>query len=252
MLKLYYNWRSTSSRRVRMALHEKGLEWEGVHLNTSYKHENYEPAYVKLNPLGVVPTLEHDGKAIHESNVINEYLDDTFPDPPLRPSDAFERAKMRIWLVRSENEAHDSINPISYKKREVRRGKFKEGEYLGHMEDCPHPGRRALKISRVLHGIPDNVVATSHERIGYLMDQIEAALADGPWLAGSVFSLADISLAPFIERFEANKVPETADMERRLPRSADWWARLQERDSYKFVMSMTNPDPSDPYGDVAI
>jgi glutathione S-transferase len=104
----------------------------------------------------------------------------------------------------------------------------------------------------VLHGVPDNVVSVSHERIDYLMHQIEDALAEGPWLAGSSYSLADISMAPFIERFEANKIPEVAGMETHLPRSAEWWGRLSARPSYQFVMAMTNPDESDPFGEVAI
>jgi glutathione S-transferase len=252
MLKLYYNWRSTSSRRVRIALHEKGLEWEGVHLNTSYKHENYEPWYTAMNPYGVVPTLDHDGHIVSESNVINEYLEDTFPDMPLRPADAHERARMRIWLIRSENEAHDAINPISEVKRRVRREAMSKDDYLAHIRACPHPGRRALKEGRVINGISDSVIEVSHQRLAWLMDRIEQELAEGPWLAGSTYSLADIAMAPFIERFIANDIPEVADMATRLPRAHDWWARLEARPAYQHVMAMTNPDATDPFGEVAI
>lgn len=252
MLKLYYNWRSTSSRRVRIALHEKGLEWEGIHLNTSYAHQNYEPWYVALNPYGVVPTLDHDGRIVSESNVINEYLEDSFHDVPLRPTEPHERARMRIWLIRSENEAHDAINPISTIKRQVRREARSRDEYLAHVGACPHPGRRALKEDRILNGIPETVIAVSHQRLAWLMERIELELEDGPWLAGSTYSLADIAMAPFIERFIANDIPEVADMATRLPRTARWWARIEERPAYRYVMSMTNPDASDPFGEVAI
>ncbi|MGY9005077.1 MAG: glutathione S-transferase family protein [Alphaproteobacteria bacterium] len=77
-IQLYYEWRSTSTRRVRMALHEKGLDWIGLHLQKGVDAEGYAPWYRALNPLGVVPTLIHNGKAVIESNVINEYLEDTF------------------------------------------------------------------------------------------------------------------------------------------------------------------------------
>ena len=55
-LKLYYEWRSTSTRRVRIVLHEKGLDWEGLHIEKGEEYETYLPWYAKMNPLGVVPT----------------------------------------------------------------------------------------------------------------------------------------------------------------------------------------------------
>ena len=60
--------------------------------------EHHSPEYLKINPLGVIPTLIHDGKPLHESGTICEYLDETFPDPPLRPDTPYERAEMRNWI----------------------------------------------------------------------------------------------------------------------------------------------------------
>jgi ganglioside-induced differentiation-associated protein 1 len=57
----------------------------------------FAPQYQKLNPKAVVPALVHDGNVIVESTVINEYLDETFPDVPLKPKSAVERAEMRVW-----------------------------------------------------------------------------------------------------------------------------------------------------------
>ncbi|XP_024532091.1 uncharacterized protein LOC112346743 [Selaginella moellendorffii] len=79
-----------------MCLAEKGLPWESVHVDI-FRFENYEPAYTKLNPKAVVPTLDHDGRILIESNVILEYLEDQFPQVRLRPEDAYECAMMRLW-----------------------------------------------------------------------------------------------------------------------------------------------------------
>ena len=106
MLKLYHWWSSTCSRRVRIGLAAKGLEWESVYVNLRTM-ENLEPWYVKLNPNGVVPTLDHDGRIVIESNFILEYLDDVWPDVPLRPEDPYERARMRIWMDKFEHVLHD-------------------------------------------------------------------------------------------------------------------------------------------------
>ena len=85
MMILHHGWRSSASRRVRLCLEEKGLQYEG-HVVDMAEMEHHSPDYLKINPLGVIPTLIHDGKPLHESGTICEYLDETFPDPPLRPT----------------------------------------------------------------------------------------------------------------------------------------------------------------------
>ena len=60
--------------------------------------EHHSPEYLRINPLGVIPTLIHDGRPLHESGTICEYLDETFPAPPLRPDTPYERAEMRNWI----------------------------------------------------------------------------------------------------------------------------------------------------------
>ena len=97
MMILHHGWRSSASRRVRLCLEEKGLDYEG-HVVDMAKLEHHSPEYLKINPLGVIPTLIHDGKPLHESGTICEYLDETFPDPPLRPETPYERAEMRNWI----------------------------------------------------------------------------------------------------------------------------------------------------------
>ena len=97
MMILHHGWRSSASRRVRLCLEEKGLSYEG-HVVDMAKMEHHSPEYLKINPLGVIPTLIHDGRPLHESGTICEYLDETYPDPPLRPETPYERAMMRNWI----------------------------------------------------------------------------------------------------------------------------------------------------------
>src|ERR1700749_2976459 len=94
MLILHHGWRSSASRRVRLCLEEKGLSYDG-HVVDMAKMEDNSPEYLKINPLGVIPPLTHHGRPLHESAIIFEYLDETFPDPPLRPDSASDRALMR-------------------------------------------------------------------------------------------------------------------------------------------------------------
>ena len=86
MLELYHDWRSFCSIKVRLCLAEKQLPWESRFIDLM-KLEHTSPEYLKLNPNGVVPTLVHDGIAIQESTVINEYLEENFPQIPLMSKD---------------------------------------------------------------------------------------------------------------------------------------------------------------------
>jgi glutathione S-transferase len=97
MMVLHHGWRSSASRRVRLCLEEKGLAYES-HVVDMANMEHHSPDYLKINPLGVIPTLVHDGKPLHESGTICEYLDESFPDPPLRPDTPYERGEMRNWI----------------------------------------------------------------------------------------------------------------------------------------------------------
>jgi glutathione S-transferase len=97
MIILHHGWRSSASRRVRLCLEEKGLSYES-HVVDMTKQEHHSPEYLKINPLGVIPTLIHDGLPLHESGTICEYLDESFPEPPLRPATPYERGEMRNWI----------------------------------------------------------------------------------------------------------------------------------------------------------
>ena len=85
MLILYDFGNSVCCQKVRITLVEKGLTWEARRVDL-FKTEQYDPEYLKLNPKGVVPTLVHDGTPVIESTLICEYIDDTFPEPPLMPN----------------------------------------------------------------------------------------------------------------------------------------------------------------------
>ncbi|MFM9983020.1 MAG: glutathione S-transferase family protein, partial [Burkholderiales bacterium] len=108
MLVLHHAWRSSASRRVRLCLEEKGLAYEG-HVIDLAKMEHHSPEYLKINPNGVIPALIHDGRPLYESGTICEYLDEVFPEPPLRPDNAYDRAMMRNWIRHVDERIHNLI-----------------------------------------------------------------------------------------------------------------------------------------------
>src|SRR5690606_31978114 len=97
-MKLFHGWLSSASRRVRLCLAEKGIDYESVAIDLG-RQQQHSPEYLAMNPNGVVPALQlDDGRPLHESSVICEYLDDIRPDPPLRPSDPYRLAVMRNFI----------------------------------------------------------------------------------------------------------------------------------------------------------
>src|SRR4051794_27816540 len=152
MLKLYHYWSSVCSQKVRMCLAEKKLEWTSVHVNI-FNFDNYTDWYTALNPKAVVPTLDHDGKIIIESNVMLEYLEDNFPAVRLRPENLYDRAQMRLWVYNSEEMAHWNLNTASHNLRHATRleKKFSLEQQMEAAERCPNPMisqrlKRRLKV----------------------------------------------------------------------------------------------------------
>ena len=94
---LYHNGPSTCSQKVRMILELKKIKYQSELIDL-FTGEQHSPEYIKLNPNHLVPTLVVDNNVLLESSLINEYLEDTFPEEPARPSDSFRIHQMRVWI----------------------------------------------------------------------------------------------------------------------------------------------------------
>ena len=105
MLDLYTHPQWPCAQKVKIVLAEKGLVWRKHHVNLPEK-ENLLPEYLKLNPLGVVLTLVHNGRPVPESNIICEYLDEAFPQQRLMPSDPYLAAQVRCWMKHVDGKLH--------------------------------------------------------------------------------------------------------------------------------------------------
>jgi maleylacetoacetate isomerase len=93
-MKLYGYFRSSAAFRVRIALNLKGLNYEtaAIHLR---RNDQSKPDYRSVNPQGLVPALEDDGRTLIQSLAIIEYLEEIHPKPPLLPKDPADRARVR-------------------------------------------------------------------------------------------------------------------------------------------------------------
>lgn len=234
MLYLYHHHTSVCAAKTRLALDEKGLEWDGEIIRLR-ERDQHQPEYLAKNPFGLVPMLDHDGTIVVESNVINEYLDDAFPDTPLRPKDPHKLAQMRTWTRMTDENIHAAAGVVttSIAYRHVP----KHGNQISGQLD---PYKQMRKIASFEDGIDNVHFRTAMRRYDMLMDQIETALSGkgpgkaleggGPdWLIGE-YSLADVAMASYMERLYCCAL-EFLWEDR--PRVADWFQRLRARPAYK-------------------
>jgi glutathione S-transferase len=228
MLTLYHNDMSVCAAKVRTALAEKKAEWTGVVLDLR-AGDAQKPEYLKLNPMAVVPTLVVDGVPIIESTVICEYVDDRFPDAPLKPADALGRARMRLWTKQLDDTLHAAVGTLSFciafRHQWLARPAEDRARWLAGI---PQPERRDRSQQNLEHGLQSSYFRPALMRYLKLFGDIEAALADRPWLAGDSFSLADVGYAPYLARLRHLGCDVLFD---RHPRVAAWAERVAARPS---------------------
>jgi glutathione S-transferase len=200
-IKLYHDVPSTNSDRVKIALAEKGLAWEGIWVKLS-KREQKSPEHLKRNPYGKIPVLDDDGKIMFESCIINEYLDEKYPNPPLMPKDSYLRAHGRILVDYAVNYLHEPYWAL-------------RGEMMKKNE--------AERDQKILAETRTELIA----RLQYL----EEALGDKPYFLGD-FSLVDIDMFPRFPRMERYGVLPCPS----LPKLGAWFARMKERPSVKAIL----------------
>jgi len=231
MLELYTHPMSPCAQKVRIVLAEKKLDWTKHHVSLPDK-ENLRPEYLKLNPLGVVPTLVHNDKPVIESSIICEYLDDSYPEPSLKPEDTYARAKMRFWMKHVDNKLHPSCGALQWPL--VMRPKLMEKpeeERLAILAQVPEKPRRERQIRLMKHGLEAPDVADAARTYRKTILDMEAALQEHEWIVGDSFSLADVCLAPY---FQTLLQFGWAEMyEKDCPRVTDWYARCRDRQSYQ-------------------
>lgn len=245
MLTLYHHGSSVCAAKVRLVLAEKSLPWDGVYVDI-LRGDQFDPAYMKLNPKAVVPTLVHDGNVIVESTVIAEYLDECFPQPPLKPADPVERAAMRVWTKAVDEQLHPACGELTFAScHRFIIGRLPPEKLDEFLESTPPisvtAGWHARKKEIVRQGMAAPGIARTFRLYDNYLQKMEDTLQKQPWLAGETFSLADIALAPYVNRLDMLGMSEMWTVSR--PRLADWLMRMQARPSFKLsLLDMCPPD----------
>jgi glutathione S-transferase len=199
-IKLYDAVPSSNCDRVKIVLYEKGLSCEIVRLDLK-KMDQKKPEYLKLNPYGKVPVIDDDGRILFESCIINEYLDEQYPNPPLMPKDPYLRGRGRILVDYALNYIHEPYWAL-------------RGEMLKKDSD-----RNMI------------VMEESRQTLRRLLIYLEEALGDKAYFLDDL-SLTDIDVLPRFLRMESYGAIPTPS----LPRLTAWLQRMKERPSVKAIL----------------
>ena len=246
MLKLYKAGNSICTQKVLMTLNEKGLDFD-VHEINLFKNEQYDPEYLKLNPKGVVPTLDHDGSIVIESTLICEYLDEVFPSPRLMPEEPLKKTELRLWSKAIDEGIFEATRELSFsaifrEKMESMSPEQRETRF----QNVGNPERRARYMSVFKEGVDSQYVLEGIADYEKLFKNMETALAGGgDWLLGDNYTLADISLSPYIARLHyLTLLPIWIQ---NLPLVAAWWERARRRPSFRVAVenALKNKDKAD-------
>jgi len=227
---LYHAWISSASRKVRFCLSEKGLAYTPVKVSIA-KQEHHAEWYKKLNPSGVVPALVIDGVSLIESNFINEYLDERFPDPALRPRAPLDRHDMRLWSKYIDDICLPAIQKHNWMMNyhPIARA-WSDQELQDRLAAIPTENRRHVWYRMARDPYTEDELEAALDVLRDMADRINARTVATQWLAGNDFSLADINTAPYVKRLEELS-PDDLRPSRR-PYAAKWWAAVTARPGF--------------------
>lgn len=177
------------AHRTRLVLSHKKLPFELVEVDLQNKPAWFD---AKLSGYGKVPALEHDGQHLWESAIVNEYLDEVFPEPRLLPAEPVARARARIWI--------DYANT-----------------------------RFVSAFGKLLRLPADGDEAAARRELTEILGFIEKGLsAEGPYFLGAEPSLVDLAFYPWFERWPALEQLRGFPLPRELERLTRWVAAVRE------------------------
>ncbi|PSB45042.1 glutathione S-transferase family protein [Cyanosarcina cf. burmensis CCALA 770] len=202
-IQLYFAKASTFSQCTRVVLLEKGIDFTPIEIDLQNKPEEF----LKISRYGKVPAIKHGDAQIYESAIINEYLDEVFPLPPLLPRDPAAKAIARIWIDYANTRLVPAFNQLL-------RGQDTQEQEQGRREFL--------------------------ESLLYIEQEGLGKLSNGQYLLGDNFNLVDISFYPWFERLPVLEHFRNFSFPSQTPRLQKWWSAVRDRDSIRAVANPTS------------
>jgi len=226
--KLYNAPQSTCSQRVRFVFNGKKVPFDEVKLNL-LAGDQLKPDYLKLNPNGVVPTLDHDGAIVIDSTVITEYLDEVEPRTSFTPESPVRRARMRALMHFIDEMPAAAVRVPTFNLAFLPSfQKMKRDDFVAMAESKPL--RREFMLTMGQTGFPQAEMDAALGRLRRSYERMDAEIeaSGGPWLLGKDISLADVTVMPALVRMHDLNMPGWLD----LPRVATWFDNIRAHPAF--------------------
>jgi glutathione S-transferase len=189
------------AHRVRLVLLEKGVRFELIEIDPQNKPANF----LEISPYGKVPVLIHGDNRVWESAIVNEYLEETFPDPPLLPTEPIQRAQARIWINFADTRLFAASGKLLY--------------------------GRDSQPAAILNELTEHLLFIEREGLAKISDR-------EPYWLGSELSLVDLTFYPWFEQINVLEHFRGLQIPPGLDRLQQWQAAVAEREE---VRSIANP-----------
>ncbi len=226
--RLYNAPQSTCSQRVRFVLNSKKLPFDEVKLNL-LAGDQLKPDYLKLNPNGVVPTLDHDGQIVIDSNVITEYLDEVAPDASFTPEDPVKRARMRTLMHFIDEMPAAAVRFPTFNLAFLPSFQKMSREEFEAMAESK-PIRREFMKTMGQGGFSKAEMDAALARLRRTYERMDAEIekSGGPWLLGKDITLADVAVMPALVRMDDLGLAHWQD----LPRVVTWYKNIRAHPAF--------------------
>lgn len=187
------------AHRSRLVLQEKGIDFELIEIDL----QNKPAGFTDISPYGKVPALVHGDRRVWESAVINEYLDEVFPNPSLLPNNPIGKAQARIWIDFANTRFVPAFSNL-LRSSDIQQQEEAKKELYKHLEFIEN-------------------------------EAFEKLSKDGPYWFGESISLVDFTFFPWFERWAALKKYRDFPLPAEFARLKQWKHALKERESVKAI-----------------
>jgi glutathione S-transferase len=190
------------AHRVRLTLIEKGVPFELIEIDPQNKPANF----LEISPYGKVPVLKHGDNCVWESAIVNEYLEEVFPNPPLLPREPMLRAQARIWINFADTCLFATTGKLLYSRD-------------------PQPP------TALLTELTEHLLFMEHQGVRKISP-------NGSYWLGTELSLVDLTFYPWFEQLAVLEHFRGFGLPSGLDRLQEWWETVAKRES---VRSIANP-----------
>lgn len=188
------------AHRSRLTLLEKGIPFKLIEIDLQNKPANFRD----ISPYGKVPVLKHGDQRVWESALINEYLEEVFPNPPLLPKDPMQRAHARIWINFADTRLFATTGKLLYGSQNPQQQAEAAQELTQHLQFIEQEGLQKLS-------------------------------PNGPYWLGSAISLVDFTYYPMFEQWAVLEHFRGIQFPTGLDRLKQWWNTMANRGSVRAI-----------------